>query len=548
MAMSAAMAGHGELLEGARAAYGERDWVAARKRFREAAAGGDLTGDDLYALANCAWWLGDLDEALPALERAYRRYLEEGSGQTAALVALDIGYTRVIRGDEAQGTGWLGRAERLLEDEGPCAERGYLVYVAYEDALERSDLEQALEHAREVLGTGRRFDDPTLVALGVFAEGRVLIARGEVERGMELLDEAMVAATTDELDPGWAGNIYCSMMLACWQLADWRRAGEWTEVTARWCEAMPGAGPFMGICRIHRAQVLQARGAWRDAEAEARRVLDELSDFMPSMVGEAHYALGDLRRQRGELAAAEESYRAAHRLGRDPCPGLALLRLVQGRRQAAASSIARALEAAANEPLTRARLLPAAVEIALAADDVRRARRGADELMAIASDYGTLGLRAEADAACGTVTLAEGDPAAAAQLGDALRGFQELRMPYQAARVRLLLADVHHALGHADDAALEEQTAQAELKRLGAAPPPRRGPARSDGLSAREAEVLALVADGRSNQEIAAELVLSVRTVERHLATIYRKLGLHGRSARAAAVRHALGDEVLGHR
>jgi ATP/maltotriose-dependent transcriptional regulator MalT len=549
MAMSAAMANHGELLEGARAAYGERDWLAARERFREAAEGDELAGDDLYALANCAWWLGDLEEALPALERAYRRYLEEGSAKTAALVALDIGYTRMIRGDEAQGTGWLGRAERLLEDEGPCAERGYLVYVAYEDALERSDLEQALEHARAVLVTGRRFDDPTLVALGVFAEGRVLIARGEVERGMELLDEAMVAATSDELDPGWAGNIYCSMMFACWQLADWRRAGEWTEVTARWCEAMPGAGPFMGICRAHRAQILQARGAWRDAEAEARRVLDELSDFMPSMVGEAHYALGDLRRQRGELAAAEESYRAAHRLGRDPCPGLALLRLVQGRRQAAASSIARALEAAADEPLTRARLLPAAVEIALVADDVRRARRGADELMAIASEYGTLGLRAEADAACGTVMLAEGDPAAAAaQLGDALRGFQELRMPYQAARVRLLLADAHHALGHADDAALEEQTAQAELKRLGATPPPRPASARSDGLSEREAEVLALVADGRSNQEIAAELVLSVRTVERHLATIYRKLGLHGRSARAAAVRYALGDEALSHR
>lgn len=550
-AMVRATAGQGELLERARGAYGDRDWVVARERFRAAAEGGTLAGDDLYALANCSWWLGELEVALPALERAYRRYLQEGTPRTAALVALDIGYTCMIRGDEAQGSGWLSRAVRLLENEEPCAERGYIVYVAYEDARERADIDGALERAREVLEAGRRFGDPTLVALGVLAEGRLLIDQGEVERGMALLDEAMVAATSDELDPGWAGNIYCNLMLACWQLADWRRAGEWTEVTARWCEAMPGAGPFMGICRVHRAQVLQARGEWRAAEAEARRVLDELAGFMPSMVGEAHYALGDLRRQRGELAEAEESYREAHRLGRDPCPGLAMLRLAQGRRQAAVSSIARALETAADEPLARARLLPATVEIALAADDARRARRCADELAAIAERYGTLGFRAEADAACGVVMLAEGEHAAGcARLEDAARAFGELRMPYHAACARLLLADAHRALGRAEDAALEEQAGMAELERLGAEPPVRArpAPARPDGLSPREAEVLALVADGRSNQEIAAELFLSVRTVERHLATVYRKLGLHGRSARAAAVRHALEDENLTRR
>jgi DNA-binding CsgD family transcriptional regulator len=530
----------GDQLDAARTAYRRRDWVAARDAFRSALGEEALTGDDLYALANSHWWLGELDDALPILGDAHRALLADGRPRTAALVALDTGYTFALRGEEAQASGWMGRAVRLLEGEGDCAERGYLIYCDAEGACGADELDTALGLAREVLDLGRRFGDPCLVALGVLVEGRVRIKQGAVAAGLALLDEAMVAAVSDDLDPGWAGNIYCNLMLTCWELADWDRAEEWTTVTARWCEAMPGAGPFMGICRVHRAQVLQIRGDWAGAEAEVRRVCDDLSHFHTSMVGEAHYQLGDLRRQRGDLAGAEAAFSEAHRLGRDPQPGLALLRLAQGRPASAVAMVNRALSGA-RDPLARARLLPPAVEVFLDAGETMRARGAADELEGLASVYGTAGLLAQAATAAGAVALAEDDPArAAARLRDAVETWRRIGARYEAARARLLLGRGLARLGDDDGAAMETEAATADLDALGATPGPSGRTRRQDGLSRREAEVLRLAADGRSNQEIADTLVLSVRTVERHLATAYQKLGLSGRSARAGAVRYVL--------
>ncbi|GIU86530.1 MAG: hypothetical protein KatS3mg009_1045 [Acidimicrobiia bacterium] len=542
----AARAGTGgterEDLARARAAYGARDWVAARAAFT--GAGADrLDGDDLYALANCSWWLGDLDTALPALQRAHRRYLDEGRNRTAALVALDVGYTFMIRGDEAQATGWLGRAWRQLEDDPDCAEQGYLRYVEAEHAHADGDLDAAERLAHEVIEIGRRHRDPTLVALGVQERGRVLISRGEVQAGLALLDEAMVAAVSDDLDPAWAGNIYCSLMMACWELADWARAAEWTAATAQWCESMPGAGPFAGICRVHRAQLLDARGAWDDAEAEARRVLDELAGFVPAMIGEAAYTLGDLARRRGRLDAAETWFAEAHRLGRDPCPGLALTHLARDSTDLAVAEINRALEAAPPNPLTRARLLAAAVTILVVVGDIDAGADAADELAHVATVFDTTGLHAQAQLAAGSVLLARGDATGAlAPLERALRLYQRLRLPYDAAVARLVVARAYEEIGRPDSARRERDAAHEELDGIGAcvgaAEPGHRSASRvTGGLTAREHEILRLVADGCSNREIAQGLYLSVRTVERHLAGAYRKLGLHGRAARAAAVR-----------
>lgn len=533
-----AVGGH---LADARAAYERRDWLTACDAYRAALGEAPLGGEDLYAFANTYWWLGLIDEALPLLGDAHRALLAEGSSRTAALVALDTGYTFALRGEEAQASGWMGRASRLIEAEGDCVERGYLVYCDAEEALGMGDLARALALVDDVRDRGRRFGDPCLVALAALAEGRARIRQGRVRDGLALLDEAMVAAVSDELDPGWAGNIYCNLMLTCYELADWQRADEWTSVTARWCESMPGAGPFMGICRVHRAQVLHLRGEWERAEEEVRRVCDDLGDFHVAMVAEAHYQLGEVRRQRGDLDGAETAFADAHRLGRDPQPGLALLRLAQRRPSSAVAMVTRAL-AARDTPLDRVHLLPAAVEI-LVAGDVDRAAGAADELLALAQTYGTAGLEAQAAAAAGTVSLARGDArSAVAHLQTAVACWQRIGARYEAARARLLLARALSSAGDADSAAMESAAAARELEALGAAAPAGRSgrSRRDDGLSEREVEVLRLVADGCSNQEIAERLVLSIRTVERHLATAYQKLGLSGRGARAGAVRYVL--------
>jgi DNA-binding CsgD family transcriptional regulator len=534
-------------LEAAREAYRRRDWVAARTGLLAAQSEAPLDADDLFLLADCAWWLGDLDAALPALQEAHRRYLDAERPADAAVVALNVAYTLGLRGDEAQSSGWMSRAQRLLAGlpEGPG--HGYLAYIDFESAFHGYDLEAALGTAQRIQDLGQRCGDPTLMALGVLGQGRVLIKQGQVDAGMSLLDEAMLAAVSDELEPGWAGNIYCNLMEACHEIADLKRAGDWTQATADWCEQMPGAGPFLGICRIHRAQVLQMQGDWATAEREVLRVCDELAHFAASAVAEAHYLLGDVRRQHGDRSGAEAAFREAHRLGRDPQPGLALLRLAASDGEAAAASIRSALTAAGPDRLARGHLLPAAVEIALATGDLDLARASSEELTDLASTYRSVGFTAESLHARGAVLLAEGDAAAALPLlRDAIRHWRTVGARCKLPRVRDDLAAAYDALGDHDAARLERAAARSENEQFRqpgtAAAGGKAGPA---GLTEREAEVLSLVAAGRTNQQIAAELVLSIRTVERHLATVYQKLGVSGRSARAAAVSFAHREGLL---
>ena len=541
------------LLAAARAAYGAHAWPAAREGFRAAREGGPLPAADLSALADSAWWLGRVDESIAEGERAYRTHLDEGHPRAAAWTAIGVAVNFLLRGDEAVGSGWIGRAARLLAEEPECVEQGYLAYfLEIEGALDSPDRDAVLAAARRVREMGRRHDDPNLVAASLLGEGRVLLRMGRVAQGLALLDEAMVAVLSGDVAPDWAGSIYCHMMSACVELADLRRARQWVVATESWLDALPAAVLFTGICRVHRSQVLQAGGQWDRAEEEAARVCAELADIACSIAGEGYYQLGEVRRLRGQLDTAEAAYQRAHRLGRDPQPRLALLRCVQGRRGPALASVRSALLAETANRLVRARLLTAAVEVALAADEIAEAEAAGGELATIADEYASPGFTAAAEQARGAVLLARGRPAEALPvLRSACRRWQELDAPYDCARGRVLLAAAYRALNDADGAELELAAAAEVFEALGAGPDAVAVAAQRGlltppgGLTDREAEVLACLAAGSSNREIAAALVISEKTVARHLSKIFTKLGVTSRTA-AAAYAHRHGIPARG--
>jgi DNA-binding CsgD family transcriptional regulator len=544
----------GEVLEAARDAYRRHDWAAAREGFSVVRTAGELAAADLDALADAAWWLGDVEEASAMLEEAYRRHLDESRPGRAAMAAIGVAVNHLLRGDGVVGSSWLGRAQRLVRDQPEGVEHGYLLYLELEGALGGDDLDAVTTTAGRVREIGRRHADPNLVAAGDLFEGRVLVRQGRMAEGMGLLDEAMLAVLSGELAPEYAGNIYCHLMAAFAELADVRRAAEWTEATGRWLATLPAAVLFTGVCRVHRSQVLQRKGAWAEAEREAALVGQDLTDLYVAGAAEGHYQVGELRRLRGDLEGAEAAYREAHALGRDPQPGLALLRLAQGRAATAAASLRTALTAVSHDRLARAWLCAAQVEVALAAGDTETAGRASEELGQTASTYGSSGLEAVALQARGAVLLAGGRlEAALPTLRSACRYWQALDAPYDAARVRLLLSETYRALGDADAAGRELDAAGTVFERLGATPDVDRvaalrgRPSLPAGLSGREAEVLALVAAGRTNREIAEVLVLSHKTVARHLSNIFVKLEVTSRTQAAAyAFEHGLATSERG--
>lgn len=533
-----------EVLREARRAYGDRDWVMAHERFRTARGLRALSAEDTAALADAAWWAGDIEGSLSAGEEAFELHLHgtPPEPRAAAMVALDLGYTWLLRGEEALGSGWIGRAARLLEDLPECIEHGYLLLVDLEVATASGDVE-ARSVADAVLGIGNRHGDETLVACALVARAIAAVKAGRVEEGLRGLDQAMLPVVAGRVRPTYAGNIYCQLMTICHELADVRRAQQWTDATARWCAGFTSAVMFLGVCRVHRAQLLQLRGEWARAEAEVELVCRELADMNVGAVGLARYELGELRRLRGDLDGAESAFADAHALGQEPHPGLALVWAAKGDPTGAVQSLQSCL-ASTDDPLARARLNEALVEVALAAGDDPAAQHAADELDAAAATYGGPGLVAAATTCRGRVLLGGGAAAAAVDvLRAARKQWQELEAPYRVARVREQLATALARCGDVRGAALEAAASARELGRLGVVVSPRRGAAATGrpGLTARETEVLALVATGLSNREVADRLVLSERTVARHLANVFTKLGVKSRTAAAAhAHRHGL--------
>lgn len=540
-----------DLVKRARESYERHEWADAYARLSEADREGSLEPDDLMSLAFAAYLIGKDAESIEILTRTHRQALERNDARGAVRCAFWIGFQLINKGDAAQAGGWFARGHTILEEnDSDCVERGYLLIpVALQD-LFGGEASTAHRIFGEVSEIGRRFHDRDLITLGGFGGAQSLIRMGRPEEGMTRFDEVMVGVTSGEVSAVVSGLVYCGVIAACQDVFDVRRAHEWTKALADWCAAQPDLVPYRGQCMVHRAQLMQMQGAWPAAIEEATKARDQLFDSPArTAVGMAYYQLGELHRLRGEFDEAEDGYREASHWGHSPQPGLAMLRLAQGDTAAAASAIRREVDEA-RDVVVRSRILPAHVEIMLAVDDLASARRAAEDLARLADDAGAPLLRAFAAHAVGAVLLAEGDAGAAlAALREACAGWRGLDAPYEAARARVLIGLACRALGDEDTASLEIDAARRVFKDLGAVPDHARveqlAPLvqrESAGLTGRELEVLALVATGKPNREIAADLVLSEKTVARHISNIFTKLGV---SSRAAATAHAFKHDLV---
>jgi DNA-binding CsgD family transcriptional regulator len=519
-------------------------WSDVHRSLREADETSPLGAEDLERLATAAYMLGREDEYLAALERAHQAHVEAGAAARAARCAFWLTMEQMMRRQLGPATGWLARAQRLVDSvDGDCVEQGYLLLPRCLEHALAGDYDAAHATVSAAADIGVRFGDADLTAMTVHQQGLCLIRLGRVDDGLRRLDEAMVAVIAGELSPIVTGLVYCSVIDGCQEVYAVRRAQEWTAALTRWCDEQGDLVAFTGRCLVHRAEILQLDGAWDQALREARRAGERPSRAL----GQAFYRQGELHRLQGRLLQAEEAYREASRRGAEPQPGLALLRLAQGDEEAATAAIRRAI-AEAVAPLDRIRLLPAAVEILLAVDDLDAARAACEDLEGIAPEFTSGLLDAAVGQARGAVELAAGDARGAlVPLRRSWQAWQELGVPYEAARLRVLLARACRELGDADSAALELEAAREAFQALGAGPDIGRveallgRAADPHGLTPRELEVLRLVAAGETNRAIAEVLVLSERTVDRHVSNIFAKLGASSRTAATAyAYRHHL--------
>jgi DNA-binding CsgD family transcriptional regulator len=529
-------------VERARAAFEAQAWDEAFAWYTAAVGERSLGVVDAERLAVAAYLVGEDGACERAWEAAHRVALGAGDRAGAARCACWLALLLLLHGQMAKANGWLARADRLITDAGECTAAGYRLIPAVLGALGTGDAAAARDLAAAAAEIADRFDDADLRAFAVLGQGQAAIALGDEIQGIARLDEVMVAVAARDVGPIVTGIAYCAVILECMALFDLSRASEWTEALASWCDGQPALVPYRGQCLVHRSQLQQATGDWRTAAETVAAARRHLSDPPHPALGLAHYQDGELHRLAGRFDEAEEAYRLASRFGHHPMPGVALLLLARGDPGGAAVTIRQALDETA-EAWARPSLLAAAVDILRAASDTPAAREAADELATAASSSTSPLLRAMAEHAVGSVLVAQGDPVAAiSSLRRAADGFRSLRMPYEGARTAVVTGLARIALGDHAGAELELDNAGATFADLGAGPDLERvdalrgRSAPEAGLSRREREVLSLVVEGRTNRQIAEELVISPHTVRRHVENIFTKLGVN---TRAAATAHA---------
>jgi DNA-binding CsgD family transcriptional regulator len=536
-------------LEQGRKAYLEQAWVTAFDSIARADRSGRLSAEDLEMLARSAYMLGRDEDYVEGLERAHQIHLDAGDVPRAVRCGFWIGHSFLFRGELARATGWFARAHRLLESFGPdCVERGYLLIPVWLEQMGRGDFEGGYATALEAAAIGERFGDADLAWLARDDQARALTRLGRVKEALRLVDEALVAAAANDLSPIVTGIVYCNTIAFCRAVYDVRHVREWTRALTAWCDRQPEMVAHNGLCLVHRAEIMLLGGDWETALEEARRSAERFTRGALNQLagGSAFYCQGEAHRLRGEFDAAEEAYRQASQHGCDPQPGLALMRLAQGKVESAAAAIRRSV-GETTIPLRRAGLLPAYVEIMLAAGSLDLASAACRELEETARILECDALGAMAAHCRGATALAEervND--ALIELRRALASWQELGAPYEVARVRVMVGLACRALKDQDAADLELEAARNAFQELGAAPDLARvasltgplsaesGPADAHGLTGRELQVLRLVAAGKSNREIGEELFISEHTVARHVQNIFAKLAVSSRTAATA--------------
>ncbi|MCV0397246.1 MAG: LuxR C-terminal-related transcriptional regulator [Rhizobiaceae bacterium] len=542
-----------EAIQAARTAYSQHAWADATELFLIADAESELDVDDLEALVWAAGISARDRVMLDGLERLYGHYAASENHVECARTAFWCGLRNMMMGEVGLGSGWLQRASKHAEQTAPdCVQRGYLLLPQVYMHRGKGDYEAAIDLADKAIAIGENGEDPDLIAMAGSLKGGILFRLGRIDEGYIPIDEAMLLASSQRLSPVVCGVVYCEIVASCCRVLEMVRAREWTAILTDWCRRNPQAKAFNGVCQVHRAEVLQLEGNWSEAFAEAERAGDGLTGTTEhTAMANAAYRRGEILRLRGAFDKSDAEYRRAAEIGIDPQPGLALLRLAQGRRDEAIAGIRRALETAGDMPRKTA-LLPAGIEMFIACGDLDEAERLCGEMSDIAERFGTEILARVADQGRASLALAHG------QFGDAVpaltrarRYWSEFGAPYLVARLRVDIARACAELGDAESAEREFDAAEHIFEELGAAPDlarileMRAGSKAAGRLTARERQVLSLVADGGTNREIADELDVSPKTVNRHIENIFGKLGV---SSRAAAVAKGLQSGLIGAR
>lgn len=530
-------------VEQGRQAFRQQAWADAYSFLSSADEEITLDGDDLEYLAKAAYLIGNETACTDIWSRAHQLFIDQNNTKRAAYSAFWIGILLFNRGEHAQGGGWIARAGSLVDDYGKdCAERGFLLIPKGLQHLRKGDSQAAHDCFNEAANIGKRFNNPDLATLGRLGRGQALIRQDKIAEGTTLLDEAMVAVVSDDVSPIVAGIVYCAVIETCQKIYDLQRAQEWTNALSRWCDSQPDLIPYRGQCLVRRAEILQFHGKWPDAMDAVQRACQLTQISSPPATGEAFYRQAELYRLQGKYSKAEEAYQQASNRGRNPQPGLALLRLAQGRLNSARTAIHYA-EGETRDRMARSRILPAYVEIMIAAQELQTAEETAAELSDIANDIEAPFLRAIAARAQGSVHLANAKPGTALKkLRQSFELLKQIEAAYESARTQVLVGLACRKIGDEDTANMELKAALQVFEQLGATPDiskvnkllRQRVSENPHGLTPRELEVLRILATGRTNKDIAEDLFISERTVDRHVSNILGKLNVESRAAATA--------------